>query len=350
MDATLGVLSFMTGAITSVLLLISAYASKSIIKGMMKKQIKPRNGVGSLLTLYLFLLCALFFFLFTVSQYFGQILLFRVLGGACYVFAQLSMIFTFIARICVVFDNSILHISNRTAKALYFTFFILMVLGVSAVTILYSGGNVVFFLMCALLWILFYLGLSVTLVGLFIHKLRFLMSMRSKPLVNTPASPHSTASLIDMELLYVVIKNAILVPTAITSSVVFSVISITMNMLSIVLPQIIVLDCLVTSLCIFLLFTSSKPVYDRLCWSCHDLCQRCQLGEGVPSKMNRTSAAGVDISRLVHGRDDGQETVRSGTDALSIESRAYTVSTPLGKSSSTLIATPVLTKYSSNPV
>eukprot|EP01083_Nonionella_stella_P082708 228354_1 len=189
-----------------------------------------------------------------------------------------------------------------------------------------------------------------------LHKLRFLMTIRSnssKPLVDNPSSPGTTASLIDMELLYVVIKNGILVPTAITSSVVFTAIGLVFNVIpGINMPQIIVIDCVVTSLCIFLLFSSSKPVYDRLCWSCHHACQRWQLGEGAPSKTDSKKGreSVVDVSRLFHGENVEHETVQSGTTTLSIESRAYTVSTPLGTSSSSMPRTPILTKYSSNPV
>ena len=105
------------------------------------------------------------------------------------------------------------------------------------------------------------------------------------------------------KLFRIVIKHGILVPVAIISTLVSSITAVGImefcgedyNMIA---GVVLSFDCVISSLCIFLLFGFNDAIYTMLCWRIHNFCenksaQRLEQSVNVGLEVNVTSTSTV---------------------------------------------------------
>merc|ERR1711971_818488 len=100
-------------------------------------------------------------------------------------------------------------------------------------------------------------------------------SPTSQPHGQSVPVPDAVNVIVDNDLLYVVIKHGVLVPFAISSSFICFLADVVVALLMgaeefhAAAVFWFALDCLISTLCISLLFAFNAPIYDRVCFPVH---------------------------------------------------------------------------------
>eukprot|EP01084_Bolivina_argentea_P261619 442184_1 len=278
---------------TLIMLTITIYTSIQTIPKLIKKKISCLN-ISSLLSLLFYFLTGLFYLTHVIAKlYSNQSALadnIRRAGGGCYMIGQWWMTLNFINRLIFIFSTSTFQISNCMKKSLYIPFYSSLIVGAFGAVIARIFELTTLYIIAAVLWLIVHITLSITLIILFIHKIRIVtlntICLRSHSTLPTNSdmidknSDRITNSLVNMELLDVAIKNGVLVPIAIISSLLSMVFALTFSVIPrfyLLPPVFMVFDSTLTSICIFLLFSSNVHIYNKLCNKCHAICAKWQL-------------------------------------------------------------------------
>eukprot|EP01084_Bolivina_argentea_P166700 289379_1 len=184
-----------------------------------------------------------------------------------YLLSQTLLILLFNVRIDETFKGSTIQYPKRCIQSLYlaslsFFIFYLFLMGF----LIFEQWNM--FLIFAATWVVFYCCLSVILCAMFVHKIQLLIIYCSGEYQ------------MDTALLHLVIKHAILVPTAIATSLVCLILFIVID--AAVAPGKwlpvavvwVVLDCMMSGVGLFLLFAWNNKHYDRYCGRLHSFCEK----------------------------------------------------------------------------
>lgn len=220
-------------------------------------------------------------------------------GSSAFLFyfvAQQSMIFVFVLKIDRTFSNSPLGYNPITIRMLYgssvlmFLFFVFLLLAMIT--------EMSFFIttFCGFCYILLYIGLFIIVSYLFANKIQILVfevtkreKSKSSNSIDTPTNSISVDvvvdTLIDESFLFIVIKHAVLVSFAVCSTFILSVaatISLVFdakrgNGLSAFAVFWGVLDCVIGSFCVLLLFGFGNEIYQKMCSRPHRFCRRHKL-------------------------------------------------------------------------
>eukprot|EP01084_Bolivina_argentea_P269289 457634_1 len=357
--------------ITIMILILFISSLISMIKGLIQnKIIVSRVLIASMLALSLFLICTLSVVAYSITKlYDNPLISIRLMATGSYVLAQESMVFSFISRIHTVFKGSTLEISKCTAKLLYYIWFITLIFGtlgaiVSTFMIHTANGQIILSLIGAI-WILSFFPLSITLIVLFIQKIKNLIIIssvsrardisitsrnRNKNEENTPLD------IVDVEFLHVAIKNGILVPIAITVTLMIVLIGLVIRILQFDIPQILIIDGFVATLSMYLLFNFNQNIYNKICFYPHKKCQQWILPSLCNQSMmerERQKIPSYNMEKIDNdgGNSGGKQTFpatltrntsspvlpayvgNAGGNPLTIESQVYAVSNPLTKQS-----------------
>eukprot|EP01084_Bolivina_argentea_P175897 304500_1 len=278
------------GVAVSIITIAYISCLKSFYKAFTSTDIKKSRSaramsILSLMTLTLFLTSGWIYFTYSILNFHqdkhNHLLLLEKTGTFCYGYGQELMSFTFIYRIHFVFNGSPLQTSKCVGNSLYCTWFITFILGTflgislvkNMLQVLFGG-----------IWILTFFTMSIVLIILFIHKMRRLIILSAQS-----SDSILNKSMIDMEILYVAIKNAILIPIAITSTLSCTIGLLITSVLQQRIPEIYVLDSLVATLCLYLLFSFNANVYSKSCSWIHRLCQKCGLA-ALKNTVNATNS------------------------------------------------------------
>eukprot|EP01084_Bolivina_argentea_P261620 442186_1 len=278
---------------TLIMFVITIWSSILLIPKLIKKEISGLN-ISSLLSLLFYWLTGLFYLIHVIAKlYSNQSDLaddIRRVAGGCYMIGQWWMTLNFIKRLIFVFNSSTFEISNYTKKSLYIPFYSSLIVGAFGAVIARIFELTTLYIIAAVLWLIVHITLSITLIILFIHKIRIVALNtcdHSKSHNSHSGSDKTdknrdriTNTLVNMELLEIAIKNGVLVPIAIISSLLSMVFALTFSVIPrfyLLPPVFMVFDSTLTSICIFLLFSSNVHIYNKLCNKCHAICAKWQL-------------------------------------------------------------------------
>eukprot|EP01084_Bolivina_argentea_P139009 244597_1 len=199
-----------------------------------------------------------------------------------YTFSQTLMIHVFIRRIDSAFSGSLVEYPTIIIRLLYFASIIITILCLCMALAL-SVELFTIFIILTFIWMILFLCLSTILCILFVRKANLLLDIVS-----------SVGNNIDQDILYVVIKQSILVPMAICTSFTSFIMTILVQIfegvkLDPAMMFFIVVDCTVSSMSIFLLFSWSNHIYNKLCHLLHKKCEE--------RKKRRMSHAEININK-----------------------------------------------------
>ena len=316
-----------------------------------------------------------------------------IYGILVYVLSQSIMLFVFTFRVQVI-SNAIyatkLGYSKRLVITLKIISTILSTFFVFIIIILRTGIPIIMTYACFGLWSILYLGMSITLMILFIKPIEKLMFIQQKSRFNTadasdslnnyrsassadlstdpsnsdPTTPNEVDiarddntneskdrraarrtklvvnSMVDSDFLYIVIKHGLLVPTAIISSFVLFMTGATIAALTNPAAFHITayfwysLDCMVSSTCTYLLCASNQRLYGILCNKVHSNCERRKMKK-ITKKLKKDEVGVPQPSLQLNPSDQRSSTLTtainytSNTNSkLTAESTAITSSPP----------------------
>ena len=258
-----------------------------IIKNKTSSTSQSKSIILSAIAIFSFTLASILFTAASVYQWlYGESELesfIGVFGFGFYFMGETILLIIFILRINHTFKHTALQSSPCVITSLYLFAFVLIVLFVLLIfSIIIDGGF--FIVIFAGLWSILYIILSIMLMSLFVRKIESLMIM-SKPSENEQTSDiekqQQIKSMIDQDILYIVIKHSLLISFAICCTFTLLILSIVVMFFNIsyIAVVIIVLDCLVSSICTYLLFGITKKIYDKICRPFHKCCEDRKLAK-----------------------------------------------------------------------
>lgn len=250
----------------------------------------------SLLTTVFFLLFAIFLFSSNCAYLISQklrddmdgLMLFGMISSSFYLIAQSLMISLFVIRIDKTFNGTNLEMNAKKINILYILVFILIFLAIiQPVSYLLFSRNFIYSV--TIIWTLLHLILSILLIKMFIHRLNHILLIRLKlNAENTKIAKQQQSTSVDVVdiirgdgLLRVAVKHSILVTIATTSTFIFFLIGAIIIFLTLKYNHygalFIIIDSVVSSLCIYLLFAAHEKTYGRLCHKLHNQCEKWKL-------------------------------------------------------------------------
>eukprot|EP01084_Bolivina_argentea_P043281 79751_1 len=237
-----------------------------------------------------------------------------------YCISQTIMVFTFTLRIDKTFEGTDLAYSKCVVYGLYIASTILIAFGFSIVLcMVFALWNLL--ALGAIVWVFVYFGTTILLIVLFIRKIEELMIIRYKSetensvqsVVSSNSSTQSRTdvnkndkvvkAMIHSKLFVLVVKHGVLVPIAITSSVICFILDIATwyamgnDQFHAAASFWFVLDATISCGCIFLLFGFNHGIYKRLCHPLHKSCEKYELW-----KLKRSNKLKTDTQTEMTGK------------------------------------------------
>ena len=235
-----------------------------------------------------------------------------------YTLSQTIMTVVFTLRIEVTYSGTVLEYSRGVIKGLMITVVCLLLFLIFALFTLFAGFYDAASL-CGVVWAILYLTLSIILMVLFIKPIEKLMTTQMQSRVKEMSSTSGSSSgstnikntstttpdhdqnetttanirksMIDADFLFIVIKHGLLIPIAIVSSFILFLTGVAIG--QIIDPSAyntiafvwMALDCVISSICTYLLCGENQAYYSKLCYKMHSICER----RKVKKIMNKTN-------------------------------------------------------------